>query len=281
MNWPAHAWTFALLAVLGACRPWSGPSCHVRAEGLRSRVSRLQWSRVDLSGRFPYDRVPQGAGRFVPWGFVSTAAVDGTAVEVLENVHPPDEDLERWLALEGDRYSIVSPNRPEDDPIFLMATADTKVSFLRRVIEALEPFAVIRLIVRPTAAEEPAWRPAPERQIMFNAATGRVYDARHYDLLRHAALSSAEGCPKALDLVKLPGMVGSERIPLLADIFEGCQCAGDMETLAALYWWMTFKWSRPARWLPWDPAVAAQLGEDATYEQLVRALIARETNPVP
>jgi hypothetical protein len=272
----------ALLLPLWACRPAPESTCHAQAEALRSRVSRLQWSRVDFSSRFDYQRVPVGAGRLVPWKFNSTAAIDGMEVEVLENHQPANSDLQQWLAVEGNRYTILRPNRTGDDAIYMMATANTRVSFLRRVVEALEPFAIIRLIVRPTVPEEPAWPPAKQRLSVFNKVARRgPYDLAYYELLREESLAAAAGCPKAVELVNLPGLVGSRRIPLLADIFEGCRCAGDMQTLAALYWWMTFDWSRPARWLPWDPELAAQLGEDATYEQLVRALIARETDPVP
>jgi hypothetical protein len=271
-----------VLLSFGGCRPSSVRTCRVQVEGLRSRVSKIEWSRLDLSPSFPYGLVPKGTGRLIPWNVHATAGVDGTAVEVQKNQHPPGAELRDWLAVEGRRYAILRPNRPLDRPIYLMATAGTKLSFLRVVVEALEPFAVVRLAVRPSVSEQPAWYPSEERRSLFGEVARRgPYDLAYYERSQQVLLSAAAGCPKAVELVNLPGLVGSRRIPLLADIFEGCRCAGDMHTLAALYWWMTFDWSRPARWLPWDPAVAAQLGEDATYEQLVRALIAREIAPVP
>lgn len=258
-------------------------TCQIQTAGLRSHVAQLQWSRIDVSADFAYARIPEGFGRLVPWGLHATAAVDGTRVEVFEDPLPPDMELSKWLRRQGDRYTILRPARPVEDPMFLMATATTKVAFLRAVIDDLEPYAVVRLIVRPAAAEEPPWRPSSARRGIFEQATARSkhYTAAHYQRLREASLSAAAGCPGAVDLVNLPGMHGPERLERLADIFERCQCSGDMQTLAALYWWMTFERSRPARWLPWDPALAAQLGDDATYEQLVLATIARETNPAP
>lgn len=279
-------WTrVSLVCVLlssGGCRPSSATTCRAQVEGLRSRVSKIEWSRLDFSSSFPYDLVPMGAGRLIPWNVHATAGVDGTAVEVQENQRPPGAELLEWLAVEGRRYTILRPNRPLDRPIYLMATASTKLSFLRVVVEALEPFAVVRLAVRPSVSEQPAWYPSKERRSLFGEVARRgPYDLAYYERSQQILLSAAAGCPKAVELVNLPGLVGSRRIPLLADIFEGCRCAGDMQTLAALYWWMTFDWSRPARWLPWDPELAAQLGEHATYEQLVRVLIAREIDPVP
>lgn len=276
MNTPTRAMALGLLLAASACRVSPRTACHATANDLRTRVDRLQWSRVDFSVRFPYDDVPKGDGRTLPWGYLSTVAIDGKTVEMDDLSPPAAADLERWLALEGDRHTILHPSRSEDDPIFLMATAKTKVSMVRRVIAALEPYAVIRLVVRPTTAEEPSWRPAPERQPAFDAVTRESSGRPNFEGEIATALEAAAGCSKAVDLVSRPGMYPIQRLRRVADVFEGCHCAGDMETLAALYWWMTFGSSRTARWLPWDSTVAVQLGDDATYEQLVREMIARE-----
>ena len=78
-----------------------------------------------------------------------------------------------------------------------------------------------------------------------------------------------------MKLVTHDAMHETERLMRVPDAFEQCGCDGDMETLAAIYWHADRGNLKPIRWLPWDPAVAAALGDDATYEELVKAIAAK------
>jgi hypothetical protein len=57
--------------------------------------------------------------------------------------------------------------------------------------------------------------------------------------------------------------------------FEKCACDGDMDTMAALYWFQSVGEYAAIHWLEWDDALAEHVGDEATYAELARLLTDR------
>jgi hypothetical protein len=100
------------------------------------------------------------------------------------------------------------------------------------------------------------------------------YRERERELVQ-SVFVAAEGCPEATELFdqlfKFPG----DRLSRVPDAFEKCSCKGDMDTTAALLWFMALEDQVPVRWHPWDEELIHSMGDDATYAELAKVLTER------
>jgi hypothetical protein len=269
-----------VLAALGAlvlvgCKRIS-PECRAHVQRLRERIAAIDWSTVPLYERVPYTDIPVGEGRSTSddtgWDPV---IVQGTIVNSYGHTHADDASLHAWLYESAG--ILRNPSITGPLPLYLIPTKDTRLGLVRRVAATLKQLGELRLGVRPAHVEEP-WRPRKDRQAFYDHKTRRVPPARHKkwnEELIMSVLVPAEGCSEAVEVATYPTMSPGNRLKRLPDAFEQCGCDGDMDTLAALYWFQTFEGHVPLRWHAWDDALAEQLGDDATYAELARVLTER------
>jgi hypothetical protein len=274
---------FVVAAPLGCSR--ADPECPRRVQRLRAWLAEIDWSMVTVRPQFDYARVPIGRGQQImgprSWGHVpETVAVDGTSVEVRDEAQPPGASLRDWMVRRVQNvYGTLIRERDPDKPLYLLATANTHLSIVSMIVHTLQPLAVVQLAVRPVRSQVRPWPPSKKNDNAFRHATQRnPYETDGRWVFRSTALGAAvaDGCDEAVMLARNSAMFGYERLQRVPEAFERCGCRGDMDTLAAIYWEQSVQpRMKPIRWFPWDEALVQQLGEDATYAELVAAIQAK------
>lgn len=264
----------ALLFLSCACTR-AGSDCPAQIHALRDRTAAIDWSTVGLYANVAYTDIPVGDGLptsgtsrdNIRWS--APVVVDGSVVWYANRSHESDAALDRWLLTEAKMYQEFRGSWPN----YALATNRTRVGLIRRVEKILRPLGGIRLAVRPATVVEP-WPARTDRNAFYMHATRTVpppEDRERDEGLRKSVLVAARGCPEAVRFLDR-GMSLGERLLRVSDPFETCSCKGDMDTMAALLWFMALHDQVPIRWHPWDEELVRSLGDDATYGELAKVL---------
>jgi hypothetical protein len=241
-------------------------------------MSAIDWSIVSLDANVSYADIPVGEGisrsgnllADGDWG--SPVIVDGSVVWYSNHSHGSDASLDEWLAEQGDYFH----DQKRRWPFYVLATKRTRIGLIRRVEKALRPLGDVRLAVRPATVVKP-WPPRADRKAFYTHTTRTVppaEDREREEGLRKSVFVAAEGCPEAVRFLDR-GMSIGERLLRVPDAFEKCSCKGDMDTMAALIWFMALEDQVPIRWYPWDEELVRSMGDDATYAELAKVLTER------
>lgn len=268
-----------LMTVLLACSRASS-ECKNSVQLLRSRVGATEWSHIFFFRELPYADIPKGDGRAAggangTMNLAPSVVVDGDNVRYDAGEHPFDDSLDKWLHSEIGLFN--GPDGKESFPLYLLATARTRVGAVRRVAGILRSMGEVRLAMRPTATQAP-FQPRKDKASFFAEATrrpansSRELQAKWINDFLASVVAAAGDCSQAVEVSQIPGMSPAQRLARVPDAFEKCACRGDMETTAALYWFAWFDGYKPIRWHPWDEALVASLGDDASYAELAVAL---------
>jgi hypothetical protein len=269
----------AVLLFLSCACKRTGLACLARVRELRERTVAIDWSTINLDAKVSYADIPGGegmarSGNSLPDGdWIAPVIVDGSVVWYSNRSHDDDASLDEWLTDQGSYFH----DEQFRWPFYVLATHGTRVGLIRRVEKILRPLGGVRLAVRPATIVEP-WPPRANRKTFYAHKTRTVppaeYRERVEELVRSISLP-AKGCPEAEKLAERPSMSPGERLRRIPDAFEKCSCKGDMDTTAALLWFMALENQVPIRWHPWDEELVRSMGDDATYAELAKVLTER------
>jgi hypothetical protein len=271
----------ALALILLGCKPVPD-QCTRRVRELRAHIAQIDWSVAlvsDLFNSYPYESVPIAEGlQNQPkpnFGVPESVSIDGMNVRYMGEIHAFDNELSEWLS--ANAGILNRPNDANQKPVYILATASTPIAVVQAVAHALTPYLVPRLAFRPRSQLEP-WQARKDQTGFYYQAIQQRPDEHFYtwsERRDNAARATAKGCPQATALVEDHTVHVEARLQRIPDVFEECKCAGDMDTLAALFWHQSFYLVRPMRWHPYDDKLLEQLGPDATYADLARVLTQR------
>jgi hypothetical protein len=203
----------------------------------------------------------------------SSVVVDGSTVWYSNRSHGHDDALDEWLDGQAGVFHTVK----HPWPFYVLATNRTRLGLIRRVEQILRALGGVRLGVRPAIVMEP-WPPRADRKAFFAHKTRTVPPGECKERDRELVQSvfvAAEGCPEAAELFDQLFTFPGDRLSRVPDVFEKCSCKGDMDTTAALLWFMALENQVPIRWHPWDEELVRSMGDDATYAELARVLTER------